>query len=160
MQFTYRGIAGQSFGAFATQGIQLKLIGEANDYVAKGLSGARLIIVPPEDAAYDAEHSPIVGNVACFGANRGEGYFRGIAGERFCVRNSGAKVVVEGVGDHGCEYMTGGVVVILGKPVATSVLECPVAWRMFTIPIKPLLINAIGKWLICTGLVKAVMTTS
>ncbi|EPH92788.1 putative glutamate synthase [NADPH], large subunit [Enterococcus faecalis 06-MB-DW-09] len=115
LQFTYRGIAGQSFGAFATQGIQLKLIGEANDYVAKGLSGARLIIVPPDDAAYDAEHSPIVGNVACFGANRGEGYFRGIAGERFCVRNSGAKVVVEGVGDHGCEYMTGGVVVILGK---------------------------------------------
>ncbi len=115
LQFTYRGIAGQSFGAFATQGIQLKLIGEANDYVAKGLSGARLIIVPPEDAAYDAEHSPIVGNVACFGANRGEGYFRGIAGERFCVRNSGANVVVEGVGDHGCEYMTGGVVVILGK---------------------------------------------
>ncbi|WP_312497761.1 glutamate synthase large subunit [Enterococcus sp.] len=115
LQYTYHGIAGQSFGAFATQGIELKLVGEANDYVAKGLSGARLIIVPPEDAAYDVEHSPIVGNVACFGANQGEGYFRGTAGERFCVRNSGAKVVVEGVGDHGCEYMTGGVVVILGK---------------------------------------------
>lgn len=115
IQYTYTGIAGQSFGAFTTQGMQLKLIGEANDYVAKGLSGGRLIIVPPEDAAYDVEHSPIVGNVACFGANKGEAYFRGLAGERFCVRNSGARVVVEGVGDHGCEYMTGGVAVILGK---------------------------------------------
>jgi len=115
LNYTYTGIAGQSFGAFITQGMQLKLIGEANDYVAKGLSGGRLIIVPPEDAGYDFDHSPIVGNVACFGANRGEAYFRGIAGERFCVRNSGAQVVVEGVGDHGCEYMTGGVVVILGK---------------------------------------------
>src|SRR5699024_4271991 len=73
------------------------------------------IIVPPKDAAYDIEHSPIVGNVACFGANRGEAFFRGLAGERFCVRNSGAHVVVEGCGDHGCEYMTGGVAVILGK---------------------------------------------
>lgn len=115
LNYTYTGIAGQSFGAFITQGMQLKLIGEANDYVAKGLSGGRLIIVPPEDAGYDVDHSPIVGNVACFGANRGEAYFRGIAGERFCVRNSGAQVVVEGVGDHGCEYMTGGVAVILGK---------------------------------------------
>ena len=115
LNYTYTGIAGQSFGAFTTQGMELKLIGEANDYVAKGLSGGRLIIVPPEDAAYDVEHSPIVGNVACFGANQGEGYFRGLAGERFCVRNSGAKVVVEGVGDNGCEYMTGGVAVILGR---------------------------------------------
>lgn len=113
--YTYTGIAGQSFGAFITQGMELRLIGEANDYVAKGLSGGRLIIVPPEDAAYDIEHSPIVGNVACFGANRGEAYFRGLAGERFCVRNSGAQVVVEGIGDHGCEYMTGGTAVILGK---------------------------------------------
>lgn len=115
LNYTYTGIAGQSFGAFTTQGMELKLIGEANDYVAKGLSGGRLIIIPPEDAAYDVEQSPIVGNVACFGANKGEGYFRGLAGERFCVRNSGAKVVVEGVGDNGCEYMTGGVAVILGK---------------------------------------------
>ncbi|MDT2685656.1 glutamate synthase large subunit [Enterococcus gallinarum] len=115
LQFNYQGIAGQSFGAFATQGLELRLVGEANDYVAKGLSGGRLIIVPPADASYDIEQSPIVGNVACFGANRGEGYFRGLAGERFCVRNSGAKVVVEGIGDHGCEYMTGGVAVILGK---------------------------------------------
>jgi glutamate synthase (NADPH/NADH) large chain len=115
LRYTYTGIAGQSFGAFTVQGMELKLIGEANDYVAKGLSGGRLIIVPPEDASYDVENSTIVGNVACFGANRGEAYFRGFAGERFCVRNSGANVVVEGVGDHGCEYMTGGTVVILGK---------------------------------------------
>ncbi|WP_297075913.1 glutamate synthase large subunit [uncultured Enterococcus sp.] len=115
LHYTYTGIAGQSFGAFATQGMQLTLIGEANDYVAKGLSGGRLIIMSPKEAAYDVDHSPIVGNVACFGANKGEAYFRGMAGERFCVRNSGANVVVEGVGDHGCEYMTGGTVVILGK---------------------------------------------
>ena len=114
IQYTYTGIAGQSFGSFITQGMELKLIGEGNDYVAKGLSGGRVIIVPPKDAAYDVENSPIVGNVVCFGANRGEGYFRGKAGERFCARNSGANVVVEGVGDHGCEYMTGGVAVILG----------------------------------------------
>ncbi|MFC4771120.1 glutamate synthase large subunit [Enterococcus hermanniensis] len=114
INYTYHGIAGQSFGSFITQGMELKLIGEGNDYVAKGLSGGRVIIVPPTDAAYDVENSPIVGNVVCFGANRGEGYFRGKAGERFCVRNSGANVVVEGVGDHGCEYMTGGVAVILG----------------------------------------------
>ncbi len=115
LNYTYTGIAGQSFGAFITQGMSLRLIGEANDYVAKGLSGGRIIIVPPEDAAYDSEKSPIVGNVACFGANRGEAFFRGMAGERFCVRNSGANVVVEGIGDHGCEYMTGGIAVILGK---------------------------------------------
>lgn len=115
INYTYHGIAGQSFGAFATQGMQLKVIGEANDYVGKGLSGGRLIVVPPTEAAYDVDQSPIVGNVVCFGANLGEGYFRGLAGERFCVRNSGARVVVEGVGDHGCEYMTGGVVVVLGQ---------------------------------------------
>ncbi|MCB5953124.1 glutamate synthase large subunit [Enterococcus sp. BWT-B8] len=114
LNYHYKGIAGQSFGAFITQGMELKLTGEANDYVGKGLSGGRLIIVPPEDAGYKAEESPIVGNVACFGANRGEAYFRGKGGERFCVRNSGANVVVEGIGDHGCEYMTGGVAVILG----------------------------------------------
>ncbi|MCH4169287.1 MAG: glutamate synthase large subunit [Streptococcaceae bacterium] len=115
LKYRYTGIAGQSFGAFATQGMELKLIGEANDYIGKGLSGGRLIVVPPKDASYDIENSPIVGNVSCFGANRGEAYFLGRAGERFCVRNSGASVVVEGVGDHGCEYMTGGVAVILGS---------------------------------------------
>ncbi|GMQ74159.1 glutamate synthase large subunit [Tetragenococcus halophilus] len=115
LHYTYYGIAGQSFSSFIPQGMELKLIGEANDYVAKGLSGGRLIIVPPKDAAYDLQNSPIVGNVACFGANAGQGFFRGLAGERFCVRNSGADVVVEGCGDHGCEYMTGGVAVVLGK---------------------------------------------
>ncbi|MDR0922186.1 MAG: glutamate synthase large subunit [Lactobacillales bacterium] len=115
LKYEYTGIAGQSFASFATQGMELKLIGEANDYVAKGLSGARLIVVPPKDAGYEVGKSPIVGNVACFGANQGEAYFLGRAGERFCVRNSGAKVVVEGVGDHGCEYMTGGVAVVLGS---------------------------------------------
>ncbi|WP_159722079.1 glutamate synthase large subunit [Enterococcus sp. CSURQ0835] len=115
INYRYSGIAGQSFGAFIPQGLELHLEGEANDYVAKGLSGGRIVITPPADAGYDVEASPIVGNVACFGASGGEGYFRGRAGERFCVRNSGAEVVVEGVGDHGCEYMTGGVAVILGS---------------------------------------------
>lgn len=115
IKYRYTGVAGQSFGAFATQGMELKLTGEANDYVAKGLSGGRIIVVPPADAAYEVGNAPIVGNVTCFGANRGEAYFNGRAGERFCVRNSGAQVVVEGVGDHGCEYMTGGVAVILGS---------------------------------------------
>jgi glutamate synthase (NADPH/NADH) large chain len=115
LKFNYTGIAGQSFGAFAVKGMQLKVTGEVNDYVAKGLSGARIIVVPPADAPYVPSETPIVGNVAMFGAVTGEGYFHGRAGERFCVRNSGANVVVEGVGDHGCEYMTGGVAVILGS---------------------------------------------
>jgi glutamate synthase (NADPH/NADH) large chain len=91
------------------------LIGEANDYIGKALSGGRIIVKPPVDAGFNVEASPIVGNVSLFGAVRGEAYFRGRAGERFCVRNSGAKVVVEGVGEHGCEYMTGGLAVILGS---------------------------------------------
>jgi len=112
MRFT--GAAGQSFGAFIARGITLRLRGEANDYVGKGLSGGKLIISPPADAGYIAEENVIVGNVALYGATGGEAYFRGLAGERFAVRNSGAKAVVEGIGDHGCEYMTGGMVVILG----------------------------------------------
>ena len=114
IKYEYTGIAGQSFASFITQGMELTLVGEANDYIAKSMSGGRLIVKPPLDAAYDVENSPIVGNVALFGAVKGEAYFAGRAGERFCVRNSGAKVVVEGVGAHGCEYMTGGVAVILG----------------------------------------------
>ena len=114
IKYEYTGIAGQSFASFITQGMELTLVGEANDYIAKSMSGGRLIVKPSYDAAYDVEHSPIVGNVALFGAVKGEAYFAGRAGERFCVRNSGAKVVVEGVGAHGCEYMTGGVAVILG----------------------------------------------
>ncbi len=108
------GSAGQSFGAFGARGITLELEGEANDYVGKGLSGARLIFYPPHKSVFNPHENIIVGNVAFYGATKGEAYIRGRAGERFCVRNSGADVVVEAVGDNGCEYMTGGRVVILG----------------------------------------------
>ncbi len=111
---SFRGSAGQSFGAFTPPGMTLRLVGDANDYLGKGLSGAKLIVHPPETSPRVAEENVIVGNVALYGATSGEAYVRGIAGERFCVRNSGAIAVVEGVGDHGCEYMTGGRVVILG----------------------------------------------
>ena len=111
----FRGSAGQSFGAFAAKGIRFELEGEANDYFGKGLSGAQLIIYPDREATYIPEEQIIIGNVAFYGAISGEAYIRGLAGERFCVRNSGVKAVVEGVGDHGCEYMTGGRVVVLGK---------------------------------------------
>jgi glutamate synthase (NADPH/NADH) large chain len=109
------GTAGQSFGAWLARGITFELEGEANDYVGKGLSGGRIIIRPPADSGIVPEESIIVGNTVLYGAIAGECYFRGIAGERFAVRNSGATVVVEGTGDHGCEYMTGGVVVVLGQ---------------------------------------------
>ncbi|NJN27794.1 MAG: glutamate synthase large subunit [Cyclobacteriaceae bacterium] len=109
-----RGSAGQSFGAFATNGIRFELEGEANDYFGKGLSGAELIVYPDRISNFAPEDHIIIGNVAFYGATSGEAYIRGQAGERFCVRNSGAKAVVEGVGDHGCEYMTGGIAVILG----------------------------------------------
>ncbi len=109
------GSAGQSFGAFLPRGITLRLAGDANDYLGKGLSGGRIIAAPPGEAPFAAEEQVIAGNVACYGATSGEVFLRGIAGERFCVRNSGATAVVEGVGDHGCEYMTGGTAVILGR---------------------------------------------
>ncbi len=109
-----RGIAGQSFGAFVASGVSMELIGEANDYVGKGLSGGRLVVRPNEKSGIVPEHSIIVGNTVLYGAISGECYFRGIAGERFAVRNSGATAVVEGTGDHGCEYMTGGIVVVIG----------------------------------------------
>ena len=115
LKVNFKGSAGQSFGAFATRGLTLKIDGNANDYVGKGLSGARLIIKVPEEATFEANENIIIGNVALYGATSGEAYFNGVAGERFCVRNSGAIAVVEGIGDHGCEYMTGGVAVILGK---------------------------------------------
>lgn len=114
VHFNLKGTAGQSFGAFTTKGITLELEGDANDYFGKGLSGARLIIYPPTNALFVPEENSIIGNVAFYGATSGEAFIRGKAGERFCVRNSGANVVVEGVGDHGCEYMTGGRAVILG----------------------------------------------
>jgi glutamate synthase domain-containing protein 3 len=109
-----KGTCGQSFGAFGAPGLTLEVEGDANDYFGKGLSGGRLILYPPRNAAYVAEQNIIVGNVALYGATQGQVYIRGLAGERFCVRNSGVEAVVEGVGDHGCEYMTGGRVVVLG----------------------------------------------
>ena len=109
------GTAGQSFGAWAAHGVTLDLVGEANDYVGKGLSGGRIIVRPPPDGGFKPEESIIVGNTVLYGAIAGECYFRGISGERFAVRNSGAVAVVEGAGDHCCEYMTGGVVVVLGR---------------------------------------------
>ncbi len=111
-----RGTAGQSLGAWVTKGVTIELAGEGNDYVGKGLSGGRLVIYPPAESAIEAaEENIIVGNTVLYGAISGECYFRGVAGERFCVRNSGATAVIEGVGDHGCEYMTGGIVVCLGS---------------------------------------------
>jgi glutamate synthase (NADPH) large chain len=109
------GAAGQSFGAFLPRGVTLALEGEGNDFVGKGLSGGRIIVQPPNAARYAAEENVIIGNVALYGATSGEAYVRGVAGERFAVRNSGAETVVEGVGDHGCEYMTGGRVIVLGR---------------------------------------------
>ncbi len=114
IDFTFRGSAGQSFGAFLTAGTTFRLEGDSNDYFAKGLSGGRIIVVPPPGAAFVAEENVIIGNVALYGATGGEVFIRGIAGERFCVRNSAARAVIEGIGDHGCEYMTGGVVVVIG----------------------------------------------
>jgi glutamate synthase (ferredoxin) len=109
------GSAGQSFGAFVPRGITLTLEGDSNDYLGKGLSGGKLIVRPPRGATFAPEDNIITGNVALYGATSGEAYIRGLAGERFAVRNSGAVTVVEGVGDHGCEYMTGGRVLVLGK---------------------------------------------
>jgi glutamate synthase (NADPH/NADH) large chain len=111
---TFTGNAGQSFGAFLARGVSLSLIGDANDYVGKGLSGGRVVVRQPPQAPRDPTRNIIVGNTVLYGAIAGEAYFEGVAGERFAVRNSGAVAVVEGVGDHGCEYMTGGVVVVLG----------------------------------------------
>jgi glutamate synthase domain-containing protein 3 len=114
VRLTLRGSAGQSFGAWLAPGVELTLVGDANDYVGKGLSGGVLAVAPPVDAGFVAEENVIVGNTVLYGATAGRAFFRGLAGERFAVRNSGASAVVEGVGDHGCEYMTGGVAVVLG----------------------------------------------
>jgi glutamate synthase (NADPH/NADH) large chain len=112
---SFKGTAGQAFGAWLVRGITFDLEGEGNDYVGKGLSGGRIIVRPPRNSGIVPEESIIVGNTVMYGAIEGECYFRGIAGERFAVRNSGAIAVIEGAGDHCCEYMTGGVVVVLGK---------------------------------------------
>jgi glutamate synthase domain-containing protein 2/glutamate synthase domain-containing protein 1/glutamate synthase domain-containing protein 3 len=115
VQIDFRGSAGQSFAAFLAQGISIRLEGDANDYFAKGMSAGRIVVVPPRDSTFVPEENSIVGNVSLYGATGGEVFLRGLAGERFAVRNSGAQAVVEGVGDHGCEYMTKGLVVVLGK---------------------------------------------
>ena len=115
LHFKFTGIAGQSFGAFSTRGLTIELEGGANDYVGKGMCGANIIIYPNKLATFNTQQNSIIGNVAFFGATAGNAYISGMAGERFAVRNSGATIVVEGVGDHGCEYMTGGTVLILGE---------------------------------------------
>ena len=114
IHFNFKGSAGQSFGAFVPNGVTLELEGDANDYLGKGLSGGRIIAYPPKTSSFLPEESILVGNVVLYGATSGEVFLNGIAGERFAVRNSGATAVVEGVGDHGCEYMTNGTVVVLG----------------------------------------------
>ena len=115
INISFQGVAGQSFGAFSTKGITLSVTGNTNDYFGKGLSGAKIIVKIPSESTFKSNKNVITGNVALYGATSGEAYINGTAGERFCVRNSGATAVVEGIGDHGCEYMTGGIVLILGE---------------------------------------------
>ncbi len=115
IHFKFTGSAGQSFGAFVPNGVTLELEGDANDYCGKGLSGGRIVVYPPKGSKFKAEENIVIGNVALYGATGGEAFFRGVAGERFCVRNSGVKAVVEGTGDHGCEYMTKGLAIVLGR---------------------------------------------
>ena len=115
INIAFHGTAGNSFGAFIPNGLTLRLYGDANDYVAKGLSGGRVIVRPDEKASFNSEENVIAGNVIGYGSTSGEIMIRGKVGERFCVRNSGATAIVEGVGDHGCEYMTGGIALVLGK---------------------------------------------
>jgi glutamate synthase domain-containing protein 3 len=114
LRVRFTGSAGQSFGAFLTDGVTLSVEGDANDYFGKGLSGGKIIIRPPAVSSFVPEENILVGNTVLYGATEGQAFIRGVAGERFAVRNSGAEAVVEGVGDHGCEYMTGGRVVVLG----------------------------------------------
>jgi glutamate synthase (ferredoxin) len=115
IRLKFAGSAGQSFGAFVPRGITMTLEGDANDYIGKGLSGGKIIVFPPKTAGFVAEDNILIGNVALYGATSGQAFFRGRAGERFCVRNSGATAVVEGAGDHCCEYMTGGVTIVIGS---------------------------------------------
>ena len=114
IRLKFNGSAGQSFGAFVPRGMSLTLEGDANDYIGKGLSGGKIVVYPPRTSRFAAEDNTLIGNVALYGATSGRAFFRGRAGERFCVRNSGALAVVEGAGDHCCEYMTGGVALVIG----------------------------------------------
>ena len=145
IHFHFQGSAGQSFAAFIPPGVTLELEGDANDYFGKGLSGGKVILYPPEGSTFVPEENIIVGNVAFYGATNGEAYIRGMAGERFCVRNSGVRAVVEGVGDHACEYMTGGRVVVIGKPAATSQRACPAASPTYWMKTGPLRTAATSK---------------
>lgn len=115
IKLNFEGSAGQSFGAFIPKGMTLELEGDANDYLGKGLSGGTITVYPPKKSIFEADENILIGNVAFYGATSGTSYINGVAGERFAVRNSGITAVVEGVGDHGCEYMTGGEVLVLGK---------------------------------------------
>jgi len=137
---TLHGTAGNSFGAFIPKGLTLRLYGDANDYVGKGLSGGRLIVRPDEKASFTSESNVIAGNVIGYGSTSGEIMIRGLVGERFCVRNSGATAIVEGVGDHGCEYMTGGVAVILGS-TGRNFAAGMSGGRAFVLDLEPRLVN-------------------
>ena len=140
ISITLRGSAGQSLGAFIPKGLTIKLFGDSNDYVGKGLSGGRIIVRPNEMSNFIAEENIIAGNVIAYGATSGEIFIRGVVGERFCVRNSGATAVVEGVGDHACEYMTGGTVVILGK-TGRNVAAGMSGGRLFVLDLDPNKVN-------------------
>lgn len=140
IDITFTGSAGQSFGAFVPRGITLRLEGDANDYVGKGLSGGRLVVRPDREARFEAGQQIIAGNTIGYGATSGEIYLRGQVGERFCVRNSGATAVVEGVGDHGCEYMTGGTVVVLG-PTGRNFAAGMSGGRAFVLDLDPARVN-------------------
>ena len=140
IDITFTGSAGQSFGAFLPAGVTLRLEGDANDYVGKGLSGGRVVVRPDQAATFDASEQIIAGNVIGYGATGGELFLRGQVGERFCVRNSGATAVVEGVGDHGCEYMTGGRVVVLG-PTGRNVAAGMSGGYAFVLDLDPALVN-------------------
>jgi glutamate synthase (NADPH/NADH) large chain len=140
IDLTFHGSAGQSFGAFIPRGITLRLYGDANDYVGKGISGGTIVVQPDERAKFAAHENVIAGNVIGYGGTSGDIFIRGVVGERFCVRNSGATAVVEGVGDHGCEYMTGGVVVVLGR-TGRNFAAGMSGGRAFILDINPANIN-------------------
>jgi glutamate synthase (NADPH/NADH) large chain len=140
VNINFHGTAGNSFGAFIPQGLTLRLYGDANDYVAKGLSGGRVIVRPDEKATFASELNVIAGNVIGYGATSGQIFIRGRVGERFCVRNSGATAVVEGIGDHGCEYMTGGIALILGR-TGRNFAAGMSGGRAFVLDLDPALVN-------------------
>jgi glutamate synthase (NADPH/NADH) large chain len=141
IDITLHGSAGQSLGAFTPQGMTIRLYGDSNDYVGKGISGGRVIVRPDEKATFDSRQNVIAGNVIGYGATSGEIYIRGLVGERFCVRNSGATAVVEGVGDHALEYMTGGTVVILGQ-TGRNIAAGMSGGRAFVLDLNAALVNA------------------